>query len=204
MSRVTGNFDMGKFRERVIAACGPALYQAAMVGANEAKFLVNKGSPGVHSNPGNYPNVQTGELLRSIRAQGPTAAEPLTARYGSGKEAPQGRWMEYGVQNITAKRTRFLPVPINYEAEKMLRRLGGTSLRTQKLKPIKKDGKAFLVEMTPTGKREKKGGAVFVLKRSVTIAPRPWLVPSAKLAAQEMKDTFRRVFAAEMAKGGRP
>lgn len=204
MSRVQVNFDPVKFRERVMAACGVALYQAAMVGANEAKNLVNKGSPGVHSNPGNPPNVQTGDLLRSIRSQAPTAAEPLTARYGAGREAPQGKWMEYGVPLITAKRTRFLPVPVNYEAEKMLRRLGGTSLRTQRLKFKKGKTNAMLVEMTPSGKKEKSGGAVFVLKRSVSIKPRPWLVPSAKLAAQDMKDTFRRVFAAEMAKGGAP
>lgn len=208
MSQFSGNLQA--LQDRVIRAANMAVTQAAMEIAKEAKYLVHKGTYGQHSNPGNPPNYQTGELYRSIRVASPyELGTPLTARVGSGKEAPQGKWMEYGA-TIRAKNVRFLPIPINLPAQIMLRRLGSRyassagvvgSLRVFNLKLIKKDGKAFLMEMTTKGKKIKKGGAVFVLKRSITIKPRPWLVPAAKLATDAARARFKAVFLEQMKAG---
>lgn len=196
---VTIKWDRDALMARLIPACNKAVVAAAEIVAREAENLLTKGDRWAHSNPGNPPNFQTGELAGSITVVGPEAlGRPLTAAVGTA--VPHGRYMELGA-TIRPRNVKALPVPVNQQAEQMLQRIKGASLRTQKLITIKKDGKRYLVEKTPTG-RVKKNGAVFALRTMVVIKPRPWLLPSLKLARDEMVERFKSVVQDELTYGG--
>lgn len=184
---------------RLIPACNKALLAAAEIGAREAENLLHKGERWQPSNPGNPPNFQTGELAGSIRTVGADAlGKPLSAAYGTA--VMHGLYMEKGA-TIRPKTAKAIPVPLNTQAKQMLQRIRGASLRTQKLIPIKKDGKSYLVEKTPTG-RVKKNGAIFALRKLVVIAARPWIVPSLKLSRDAMVAKFKGVVQDELTYGG--
>lgn len=178
-----------------------ALTAAAEVGAKEARGLVTKGTRWQSSNPGNAPNFQTGELAGSINALSPEQlGTPMRAAYGT--SVPHGKYMEFGavIRGKSPGGTLVagkLPVPVNVQARQMLARIRGASLRTQRLMAVHRNKKVFLMEKTPGGKL-KKNGAVFVLKSEVRIAPRPWLVPSSKLAAGDMLAKFKDVCEMEL------
>lgn len=188
---VNVEFNLDDFIRRVSKAADDGAEAAAKVGAEKAQELTGRGTRWSHSAPGSPPSKQTGLLTNSIAYVHPSKlGTPGRAAYGTDQK--HGLWMEKGA-NPRAK-GKALPVPINVQAEQMLHRLGGTSLRTQKLAPFKKNGKTFLHEMTASGKKQKKNGAVFVLVKSVRIAPRPWLVPSKNLSGSEMFSAFADVF----------
>lgn len=173
-----------------------ALTQGSLVLQVAMKRMLSGVSP---SAPGSPPGVDRGGLRRSIAyAVGSDVAQV-------GTELKYGLYLERGA-NPRAKGGG-LPVPVNHAAKRMLRTLnisGGmrVSLRTKNLVLIKRKGKPpLLIEQTPTGK-EKKNGAVFVLKKSVRIAARPWAVPSfassRELIAETMRNTFAKSIAASL------
>lgn len=181
-------------------ALGPAVdagvSEMALVLADAAARSMGRDHGGVPSAPGMSPNSQSGHLRNSIVYVTPgRLGTPGRAAVGS--NAPYARILEQG-GTIFPKSVKYLPVPINKAAKKMLnatsdRGAGGvgpqSSLRRFKLQLIVKDGKAMLLEKTATGKI-KKNGAAFVLKKSVRIKPRPYLVPALTTARADMEKAF--------------
>lgn len=185
------------FRDRVTRACNAGLTAAVAVAADTAARSLGTDHGGAPSAPYAYPNSQSGQLRNSIHYASPEAlGTPLRAAFGvGGTGIPYARIIEQGGV-VTAKTTKYLPVPVNKAAQDMLRRLTpstgpAASLRSQRLKFIKGKKNAMLVEMTPSGKKEKTNGARFVLKRSIYIAPRPYLRPAASVAGPAMIAAFK-------------
>lgn len=194
MSQTTVTFDSSRFESLLIRAVNDGLAAAADVGADTAKRSFGSDHGGVPSSPGNPPNSQTGNLQGSIKYAHPDAlGTPLHAAYGTPVE--YGRHLEFGA-TVTAKRTKYLPVPVNAAARKMATQnaTNGVGLRTRNLSlQIRKPGgvlKLFLMETTPKTGAIKKNGAVFVLKKSVRIAARPWLRRSADDGRSAMQAAF--------------
>lgn len=187
----TVTFDASRFEGILIAAVNDGLAAAANVGADTAKRSFGSNHGGAPSSPGSPPNSQTGRLRNSVMYAHPDAlGTPMHAAYGTAVE--YGRHLEHGA-TVTAKRTKYLPVPVNAAARKMATQAGnqGVSLRTLNLTLVvdKAKRQALLVEKTRTG-RDKKNGAVFVLKKSVRIAARPWLRRSADDGRSAMEAAF--------------
>ena len=179
---------MDGWRARINAACNAGLTAAVEVAADTVARSMGSDHGGAPSAPYSPPNSQSGNLLNSIHYASPDRlGTPLKAAFGSNAE--YAKILEFG-GTITAKRTKYLPVPVNKAAKDMLRRAMGESLRGQNLKLIVAKGKAMLVEKTRTG-REKKSGAVFVLKRSIYIAPRPLFRPVISTAGPAMTAAFK-------------
>lgn len=183
---------------RIRTAANAALLTAAEDGANAARDSIGRAPYGTHSQPGEPPNWQTGELHRSIVAR---KGDDWQANFGS--TSKHGVWMEKGVPLIKPIKGQYLPVPINLAAQIMARRVAGGNgmLRTQNLQLIvnKEKHQALLVEMTRNRTKQKKNGAVFVLKRSVTIKPRPWLRPAYDKNKARILGVFEGRFKANMA-----
>lgn len=161
-------------RHAVAQALDHGLNAAAVVYANEARKLFGNNHRGMPSAPGAYPHTQTGRLRGSVVPVAPwTAGTPGTAYYGS--NVAYGRYLHYGA-TIRPKQAKAIPVPLNHEAKRMLRRASvGGGLRQFRLKSFKApNGELFLAETTARGQL-KAGGARFVLRKQVRIAPRPWI-----------------------------
>lgn len=192
--KVTMDWKGPEFAAAVDRAAVSAVSAGAIVLQAQMKRTLSGSSP---SSPGNPPGVDRGQLRQSITF----AQEGKTARVGTGLK--YGRWLEYGF-TATAQRVSRLPVPANREARRMLRTLnigpgGRVSLRSKNLKFVPRKGKdPLLVERV--GKDGSIGGAVFVLKKRVTIAARPWVLPSVSAARARMIAAMRKRFADELAK----
>lgn len=192
----TITFNIDDIYRKVEDAANTAILAAAEVGRERAEsLLMHNGGRHVSSSPGSPPNFQTGELAGNIVAEGPSIVGPLRARFGT--YIPHGRYMEFG-STIRPKNVKAIPVPCNIQARAMLSRIKGSSLRTQNLGMFKKDGKTYLAEKTEKKGALKKNGALFVLRKSVTILPRPWLRPAASLAASDMKARYAEVLKQEL------
>lgn len=183
------------FIARVKRAADVAIFKAAEVGAATARAMITTAT-GVPSKPGEPPNMQSGELVGKLFVASPAQlGKPGHAAYGT--SAKHGRYMEFGA-TVVAKHVKALPVPINAKARYMLSHMHGQSLRTKNMQMIKRRGKPpMLVETTPTGKI-KKDGAMFVLRRSVVIKPRPWLFPSLKRAETAIIATYAECMKQEL------
>lgn len=192
MSTVTIDWSPEGIFAKVEAAANKALLAAGEVIAADARQSISKGTRWESSAPGQPPNFQTGELAGSINVKSGGNLRVLV-----GTDVPHGRYMEFGA-TIRPKTVRAIPVPCNVQAKQMLQRIRGASLRTQNLIPIKKDGKRYLAEKTPTGKI-KKNGALFVLRAFVVILARPWLRPAAERSAGAARDAFKLVMTQELA-----
>lgn len=179
-----------QYMAKFLRAVEDGLTEAAGVAAARAETSFGSDHGGVPSQPGSPPNSQSGHLRNSIAYASPLRlGTPLHAAFGT--NVPYGMYLEKGA-TVTAKRSKYLPVPINQPAKDMLRRQKGASLRTSSAKLVvekARGGGLLLVEKTPRGK-EKKNGAVFILKRSITIRPRPWALRAANDARTEMLAAF--------------
>lgn len=186
MSRV--DWNDANFMRRFLDAVDVGVTESANVAADYAARSLGRDHGRVPSMPGFPPNSQDGTLRNSIVYVGAKKlGTPGKAAIGS--ELAYARILELG-GIIRAKNVRALPVPVNRAAKEMLRKAKGRSLRMYKLVMIKQPGKPpMLVERTPTG-REKKNGAVFVLKPSITIKPRPYLMAAVRNSAKEMEARF--------------
>lgn len=173
---------------------------AAVVGADAAVRSFGSDHGGVPSKPGSPPNSQSGNLRNSVAATAPGAMGNGRAAFGTA--VFYGKVMENGA-TIRAKRTKFLPVPLNVAAKRLMAKLAGSSvgwaggenvgsLRMFNLVVIRAGGRLFLVEPAKSrsgkkGERMPTNGARFLLAKSVTIKPRPWLAPLLKSAPLHAK-----------------
>lgn len=157
-----------------------ALTAAAITLQEETQRLLGGSSP---SAPGSPPGNSTGALQRSISVG---TVDDDTRRVGS--NLPYAPVHELG-RVITGTMT----VPLTPEAKLMRRR--NASLRTQDLTLIKrKGGRPPLLARTTGGRTE----FLFVLKRAITLAPRPFLGPAVRVGAEKMQRVFEQTFRQSM------
>jgi phage gpG-like protein len=141
------------------------------------------------STPGAMPaQGDTGNLAQSIT----TNQTPNGVKVGTPLD--YGRHLEYGF-TARAKGKGALPVPLNKEARKMLRAAsvsGGLKSVGHDLVLIQRKGRPpLLVQVKGKGTRGGKAWKpMFVLKKSVTVAPRPWVLRSAAMAGAKMREAF--------------
>lgn len=167
------------------------------------------------SAPGTPPASRRGKLRESIQAQ--QSSKPMTAIIGAGQ--PYGGVLETGNwgRPITPKKGKYLPVPVNDAAKRWREANGTQSLKTLDTKLIFRGRKMFLLGMagvrtelnvTDTKgvrrKKVRKDQPLFVLKRSITIKPRPFLVPALKEAKgnDQVWGGFARAVNAGLRKAG--
>jgi hypothetical protein len=157
--------------------------RAAQSCASLVRINLGRGARGTPSMPGSPPNVQTGLLRNSVgtKAIGPAHHRMIvTAKYA--------RAQEFGHPGIVPKRGKYLPVPVNYIAQVLLKRSGGNlraALPDGKFIPRK--GKDPLLVGRSVQKTQRgyangkavidKGVPVFVLKKRVVLPARPFVRP---------------------------
>lgn len=136
------------------------------------------------SNPGSPPAQQLGALHRSIKITKPvTNGNRVSATAGT--TLKYGTYMEYGAR--PRAHGKALLIPLQPEAHRMLK--NGLVKNNSQLFMVKRPGKA------PILARKGPRGAIvplFVLKKSVTVKPRPWLRPSLNRARVAMAQAFVR------------
>lgn len=197
MSR--GNFQLddrfGAFDAALRKATDDGLAAAALVGADAAVSVLGRNHGGVHSEPGEPPNSQTGTLSRSIHYVHPRNLAPGVAAFGTNVE--YGRHLEFGA-TVRPKNVKALPVPLTREAARLQRRV--TSIRQLGLKfayrPSTKPNCAGILG-TESGKG-KVFKPMFALMRVVHIWPRPWLKRSMLASRSASQATFNRVVTQQM------
>lgn len=134
---------------------------------------------GTHSQPGQFPATQSGQLRNSI-----TSERSAYANYRVGSNLAQGKWMEFG-SNPTAKRGKYLTVPLNYEASRLLKTHGSVR-NIAGVGIIARTRRGWLMGFRAGLKRTVRGRAsvvrktkpLFALVPSVRILPRPWCLPT--------------------------
>ncbi len=136
------------------------------------------------SNPGSPPAYQRGGLHRSIHASNAViTGNRVSASVGT--KLRYGASLEHGF-TATARGGGLL-IPLQPEAHRLLER--GLVKNNPQLFMVKRPGKA------PILARKGPRGAIvplFVLKKSVTVKPRPWLRPSLNRARVAMAQAFVR------------
>lgn len=206
--------------QKLIPSLNAGLTAAAAQMDNQA--VVNFGRDGSPSTPGGVPGVDDGHLQKSIRHASPeTMGTPLKAAFGTATS--YGRYLEFGA-HIRAKRTKYLAVPVNRQLAKTLLRkksgglsgglfgtyYGGSLRDVPGLKYIPPPmgrrggdygGRLVLAASVPvhirgTGKTRTStaGETVFVLKKSVTVAARPWIWKAALESRTRANAAFHKVF----------
>jgi hypothetical protein len=199
----TVTFRIDQWQQAALPAINAGLTAAAMVCANKAVESFGA-SP---SPPGGPPGVDTGHLRRSIAFVSPEAANtPLKAHFGTA--VAYGRHLEFGAF-ITPKKAKYLLVPVDRALAARLRRIGaGAGARAiPGLKYIppgrgKRHGgrlvlaKSVRVSVRGNGKKSRTvsaGKTAFVLKDSVRIQPRPWIMRAAIIGAPDAVAAARQV-----------
>lgn len=158
------------------------------------------GGFGNRSSPGEPPRVDSNLLRKSITSNPDKAAQVVRV----GTNQPHGRTMEYGAV-IRAKKSKFLPVPLNEAGARLLRNApAGLKKTGRNLQVIRtKTGRVYLVEMTKKSGKIKKNGAKFKLVKSVRILPRPWVTRSLTAAKPKMVFYFETAIKQAIAKAVR-
>jgi len=183
--------NVDEIMARVLKAANNAVFEAAGEGAEQVQKTLQGGPRWTSSQPGKPPNFQRGTLAGSVSFVHPDqGGVPLRAQVGTAEK--HGLYMENGAY-VRAKKGKYLPVPVNREAKELLAKMDGRSLRASGVKLVvekSNSGALLLVEKTPTG-REKKNGAVFILKVAIRILARPWLKPGMEGAVTQMHAKFK-------------
>lgn len=136
------------------------------------------------SRPGGWPHNFTGTLSRSITLQ--DARDGNNEAY-VGTNVRYAEGLERGI--IIRGKGKFLAIPLNPAARRIVRAVGGQSLRTRTdLFFLKAKGKGFLARKRADGSTE----FLFVLKESVTIEPRPFLSRGLREDAERGERAFQR------------
>lgn len=186
MTRVSLDFSrMPAWRGAVRNAVNAGVTAAAARGASFMRTGMSTGPRWSGSVPGSPPNVQRGGLRNSIFH---TAS--VNFRASAGSNAPYALVHERG-GTIFPKNVKYLPIPANIAARRLLEKLGGRSLRAEDMNFIPgRNGKPPMlighkrvraVRYLRGGWRKDVGGEpVFVLKKSLTLKARPWCLPAVR------------------------
>jgi len=175
---ITFTIDRDKLKRSLGAAINRGVTDAAVVYVAAIKKSIGKRSPGVSSPPGSPPNWQRGGLERAIDKT-PTKNGKTIVHTSNKRYAPV---LEYGA-TIRAKPGKALPVPIGRAGQRILQGSGKGGLKNSgvRMTMIKRKGKAPLLVRT-VGGRNARSEVLFILKKSVTIKPRPFMAPAERSA----------------------
>lgn len=164
MKITTDNNGSAEFFRALEEGAARATERAATVYVGEMKGRFNTLGRFVRSPPGQPPNVQTGDLRRSV---GFNRYAPMRAHVGTASVV--GKWMEKGI----VSRGKMMTVPLNREAEKL--RLYNRSLKSVAgLFVVSLKSDLFLCRSR--GHRGA-GGLEFLFRLTRVILPRPWVRP---------------------------
>jgi hypothetical protein len=175
---ITFTIDREKLKRSLVAAINRGVTDAAVVYVDGIKKSFSKTARGTSSAPGQPPSVQRGALRRAIdktpTKNGKTIVHTSNLRY-----APV---LEYGA-TIRAKPGKALPVPIGPAGKRILESAGKGGLKNSgvRMTMIKRKGKAPLLVRTVNG-RNARSEVLFILKKSITIKPRPFMAPAERSA----------------------
>lgn len=199
--RATWNGD--RFNRQLHVAVDAAATAMARTVAEQARANLRSTKAGIDqssgrkfftggSKPGGFPAARSGFLSRSVTSTGAQGGVSY-----AGTNVKYGRYLEYGAV-IRPKQARALTIPLNGEAVRLLARHRRTrnipNLRVVKLR----DGRMFLVGKRHRAGKNEKPVFLFVLKQEVRIAPRPWLLRSAKQSRSRMLQNGRAAFERSM------
>ena len=169
---VTFTIDRAKLKRSLVAAVNAGVTRAANVYVAGIKDSFSKTARGTSSQPGQPPSVQRGTLRRGITKtaakDGVSIVHTSNTRYAA--------MMEYGGV-VRAKAGKALPVPVGMAGRRILETSGAGGLR------------ASGVPMTMIRRKGKNSSKIlgseilFVLKKSVTIKPRPYMSRAEKDAS---------------------
>lgn len=172
--------NMPKFLAAAARAVNAGLTATAREASRFAKIGMGRGARHTPSAPGTPPNVQRAFLRNAI---GHVPSTAFRSSFGVDRSIPYARVQELG-GTITAKSTKFLPIPVNNEAKRLLEKLpGGLRSATaigQPLVLVRTPHGSFLVPAAKWATKHKGRlvyGPVFALRRSVTLPPRPFIRP---------------------------
>jgi len=164
----------------VLPAARDGLAAAAVEVERQMRTNLNGPSP---SAPGDFPGKDTGDLGRSI-----ASAMTGDLSVGIGTNQERGRHLEYGWHS-RAKKGKFLTIPLTDKARRMRRVFSNLRAATPKLRLLRTGkGKLFLVR--DVGGRNARMEFWFVLKKAVTVAPRPWAARSLSMAEKKASEKF--------------
>lgn len=186
MTNVRLNFNgMQPFESAVLAGLVAGVDAAAQLVAGEMKRGFSRTARYESSAPGTPPGVQTGRLRNSIAVK---TSGNLKRQVGT--NVPYGAIHEFG-GTITAKNGALL-VPIGPKGRQALRDSGG-NVRSLNLMFIKRKGRPPLLAQGSSRLKGPGRGSVtplFVLQKSVTLPPRPWVMPAFNKARPRLGKTF--------------
>lgn len=184
--KVTLQWKGNAYKKKARAARDTALKATAAYYVERVRASFTLRARGVPSAPGTPPSVQTGDLRRRLFHM---LKRPGVAIAGSNLR--YARIQELG-GTIHAKRTRNLAIPLTPEARRLSSAGNIRSLNLDWM-PTKRRGGGLLGR-----RRGKQFDALFVLKPSVRLPPRPYLVPMLRKAFKDMQVVFSRSFAGAM------
>jgi len=159
---------------------------------------------GVPSQPGNYPNSQTGFLRNSFNM---LKSEPGKANAYVGSDVPYARYLQTGA-HIRPRTAKALAIPLSSEAKRAVARHGGSAraaideFKADKKNPIgfikTQSGLLIVRDFLPSRGGRKRGGvrqiseALFLITKEAVIHPRPWATLGIRDARQAMMDAAMR------------
>ena len=182
-------FNRTAFLKRISAAAkegnatGAAILQREIV-ANLNRGNSNPLTGGSPSPAGQPPYKMWGALGRSIQWQDKNISATHLKRI-VGTKLKYAHIQEFGGRIVPVK-ARYLTIPLNADAVRMLRNTGG-NLRSETLRVVKTSKGLFLVKdvakgakVTKGAKTSKAGGVVFlfILKKQVILPARPFMRPA--------------------------
>ena len=175
---ITFTIDREKLKRSLVSAINRGVTDAAVVYVDGIKKSLTKNARFTSSAPGSPPNVQRGGLRRAIDKT-PTKNGKAIVHTSNLRYAPV---LEYGA-TIRAKPGKALPVPIGPAGKRILESAGKGGLKNSgvRMTMIKRKGKAPLLVRT-VGGRNARSEVLFILKKSVTIKPRPFMAPAERSA----------------------
>lgn len=181
---ITFTIDRDKLKRSLGVAINRGVTDAAVVYVNGIKKSMSKKGRFVHSAPGSPPNVQRGGLFNDI-AKTPTKNGQSIVHTSNNKYA---KGLEYGI-TIRAKPGKALPVPVGKAGMRILESSGKGGLKNSgiHMTMIKRRGKPpllvrHIVSKGKNSSRLRGSEILFVLKKSVTIKPRPFMAPAERSA----------------------
>lgn len=177
-----------KWLDKTLKRTAQGLYKSATFYQRKVKEQLNRYGAG-QSPPGSPPGKQTGHLGRSIQIDDSDlhtglSAGVFTVRVGS--NVPYAKIHEIGGK-ISAKKAKALTVPLNKKARKMA--AGVRSVRELDLVFIKRKGKPPLLAKSHGGKQARIE-PLFILKKSVRIPRRPYMVPTLARHKEDLKNIY--------------
>lgn len=193
--------------QRVTKAANSGILACAVHLKNTARKGFGRGGRYTPSAPGTPPNIHRSGLLNSVQA-----VSTGNLKSTAGSNSPLGIVHERG-KHIAARTTRYLPVPLNDAAKRVMETKGTASLRTQGKMTVFRS-KAFNLIMVrkekqrtqsyvtgADGKRRTKvtnAQPVWLLTPTINLPARPWLRPAHAKAKSGYMAAFvtsaRRVF----------